>query len=1841
MEKKPKFLKNLLTTASAIAVIAGGLSSTALGATHTTTGTPADLHIGGVSDNGLLGFAANDVLKIGVAGNVVVNAGSAVGPIEAIEVAFAGANFVDNKGMTIGAIGAAGNTMTLNVNGAVTTTLIGTASGDAVNAASSNVVNQYDGLGDVTLTGVGATLAIAPAAPGAIVLGGNIAGAGAGQGILTITNDGNTTTFNGTIGAGVGSLAAINIGAPGAAASNTAILKGTAIKATTITLHADLAAAGGPHASTLTLDSTNGAQTVTGAIDATAATNGGTSVLNFIGANGTTVTGAIGTTAPLTAINLGVANGATAYAAKLEGAAIKATTITLHADLAGATASTLTLDSTNGAQTVTGAIDATAATNGGTSVLNFIGANGTTVTGAIGTTAPLTAINLGVANGATAYAAKLEGAAIKATTITLHADLAGATASTLTLDSTNGAQTVTGAIDATAATNGGTSVLNFIGANGTTVTGAIGTTAPLTAINLGVANGATAYAAKLEGAAIKATTITLHADLAGATASTLTLDSTNGAQTVTGAIDATAATNGGTSVLNFIGANGTTVTGAIGTTAPLTAINLGVANGATAYAAKLEGAAIKATTITLHADLAGATASTLTLDSTNGAQTVTGAIDATAATNGGTSVLNFIGANGTTVTGAIGTTAPLTAINLGVANGATAYAAKLEGAAIKATTITLHADLAGATASTLTLDSTNGAQTVTGAIDATAATNGGTSVLNFIGANGTTVTGAIGTTAPLTAINLGVANGATAYAAKLEGAAIKATTITLHADLAGATASTLTLDSTNGAQTVTGAIDATAATNGGTSVLNFIGANGTTVTGAIGTTAPLTAINLGVANGATAYAAKLEGAAIKATTITLHADLAGATASTLTLDSTNGAQTVTGAIDATAATNGGTSVLNFIGANGTTVTGAIGTTAPLTAINVKALATATLSDAVVNATTITIGEVVNTGTLIRGGNVNFDLNPGAAVQTVFANADSVLKLQSTAGAIQTVTVQNHVDPGANKGIIELHTQGAGSQLVITGGAAGKTLGTAINKLKELKVTSTGTNTESVTIAGGANAVNLANIDVLNIKRGAVLWNKSGTAAVTTNIGEAGGGGAAGLALDATEADLALLNGTAINFVNADSKLMLGHNNAGANRTITLHGNLVGGADDKGIVVLMSKQAGKQLIIDSIGGAQSIGQAAGNRFKNLVIKGLGDTVINTKVYAKTLTLDGGNVNFTAGIDQGTNSAITVNNSTIVCGNIGNTGGNATITLGKNALTYQNGIAAFSGNVVINTTIDQGVGVGHIVIDGGVGAANLNLAGVQAITINVDGTSNINDIGQSYPLLQIVNAGTITPPAGVAPALNNNDLANPKPAWAYNAATAMLSNHAGGGGDEDEGDEGDDEGDNDDNNEPKPEDLNPKQEDLIRDAIAKTMEIAEFKNKTNAYVGYTVDAGGNLIPVNKIKAGLEKDFGKTNPGIVTAFAGVNVHDNSDASDVVNELGKLSITDPERQKKMADGLSVAAPTAAVATVTTGLVQAAQSAIGARMDNVAGGAGNNFKVSEGLGVAAGDELSAERYGIWGTPFYAQSTQKKKGSTPGYKSKAGGGTIGFDCLANDNLTLGLAFTAISTKLDHKNQKAGDTTKVESTLFSIYGAQQLPSNLFVQGIVSFGSSRVRNYEKRIINLTLDQTALGKYNSTSYSGEVLGGYRYILPDTHTVLTPMLGLRYAKFNDSGYTETGTTRRNMNVSKKSVDKIEGIIGGRASFQSQIKEVLLMPEVHGFVNYDFKGKAPKVEARLGGASAPMPTKASKPEKTFVNLGTSLTIKYRMMEYGFGYDANLAKKYVGHQGTLKIRVNF
>ena len=149
----------------------------------------------------------------------------------------------------------------------------------------------------------------------------------------------------------------------------------------------------------------------------------------------------------------------------------------------------------------------------------------------------------------------------------------------------------------------------------------------------------------------------------------------------------------------------------------------------------------------------------------------------------------------------------------------------------------------------------------------------------------------------------------------------------------------------------------------------------------------------------------------------------------------------------------------------------------------------------------------------------------------------------------------------------------------------------------------------------------------------------------------------------------------------------------------------------------------------------------------------------------------------------------------------------------------------------------------------------------------------------------------------------------------------------------------------------------------DKLDINVEITKLNyQNTNACVGYTL-VNGKIVTVSKVEEGLKKDFSTTNPRIVEAFANIDVDQKSYARDVVDEYGILSTTDPIRQQDAANRLSVVAPTEAVANETTPVVQAAQSSIGTRMDNLSVGANTTIiEVSDdGMGVAVGNEFTAE----------------------------------------------------------------------------------------------------------------------------------------------------------------------------------------------------------------------------------------------------------------------------------------
>lgn len=327
-------------------------------------------------------------------------------------------------------------------------------------------------------------------------------------------------------------------------------------------------------------------------------------------------------------------------------------------------------------------------------------------------------------------------------------------------------------------------------------------------------------------------------------------------------------------------------------------------------------------------------------------------------------------------------------------------------------------------------------------------------------------------------------------------------------------------------------------------------------------------------------------------------------------------------------------------------------------------------------------------------------------------------------------------------------------------------------------------------------------------------------------------------------------------------------------------------------------------------------------------------------------------------------------------------------------------------------------------------------------------------------------------------------------------------------------------------------------------------------------------------------------------------------------------------------------------VEAVLSDLTTRIGSDLGARMGTLAGSQGpvQSKVVSAGTtGVSAGDD--ANRYGAWISPFFNKSAQKSRKGAAGYTATTGGGSFGFDTKANDDMIVGLALSLVHTDVKHKNFKSGDKSKIDSAMFSVYGMQQITDNWFAQGLVTAGSSRVSTNEQRKVTSTTYQKASGKYTSMSFSGEALLGYNYVMDQVS--ITPMGGVRLTRVNDGGYKETGTTNQNLTISRKALNKAELVLGARvAGGTFDLNGLSVTPEIHGFLNQDVIGKAAKVDmtTKSGGK---LLDKSAKPNKTVFNIGAGLNATYNSMEYGAGYDAHLANKFVGHQGTLKVRVNF
>lgn len=423
------------------------------------------------------------------------------------------------------------------------------------------------------------------------------------------------------------------------------------------------------------------------------------------------------------------------------------------------------------------------------------------------------------------------------------------------------------------------------------------------------------------------------------------------------------------------------------------------------------------------------------------------------------------------------------------------------------------------------------------------------------------------------------------------------------------------------------------------------------------------------------------------------------------------------------------------------------------------------------------------------------------------------------------------------------------------------------------------------------------------------------------------------------------------------------------------------------------------------------------------------------------------------------------------------------------------------------------------------------------------------------------------------------------------------------------------------------------------LANAGTIATIDNKlgtttSNRFVTYAIGAAtGTLTRSNTAAAGMNTLLaGKVSAATLTdAQKIININNTGDAVAFRKDL--ITMSDAEASEAVQRAVETTALQAQnVAAQATGAVS---GAINTRMNALPSQGASYASGASGVSAGEGDQVA---YGAWMTPFYNSTTQKELKGVAGFESKSTGVAIGFDSKVNEDLTIGVAGSYAKTDMKHKNAKSGDKTKADTFAFSLYAIQQLSNNWFLQGQTSYSTNKFKSDQKRVITGG-SETAKGKFTNSAYTAALLAGYDYML--SNVTMTPLAGVSFTRINGGSYKETGTTSQNLTVLTKATNKLEAVLGLKAQMTHDMDGINITPEMHAFVKQDLIGKNGKVTVRQAGMVDDFSVRTGNSQKTKFNVGLGLTAVSGMYEYGAGYDLNMAEKSVGHQGTLKLRLNF
>ncbi len=389
--------------------------------------------------------------------------------------------------------------------------------------------------------------------------------------------------------------------------------------------------------------------------------------------------------------------------------------------------------------------------------------------------------------------------------------------------------------------------------------------------------------------------------------------------------------------------------------------------------------------------------------------------------------------------------------------------------------------------------------------------------------------------------------------------------------------------------------------------------------------------------------------------------------------------------------------------------------------------------------------------------------------------------------------------------------------------------------------------------------------------------------------------------------------------------------------------------------------------------------------------------------------------------------------------------------------------------------------------------------------------------------------------------------------------------------------------------------------------------------------------------EIAAMMEKDLPEGVAKDLAELYGAKIvdHNNWENEKGYNVLGKLT---KEDKVKVVERLSVdgAVATKQAQKAVDASVGSAVSSLQSRMSEV--------EVPVAGPVSSGDDAS--KTGVWAGFFGGKATASKTKDSNEFNINTYGGSIGADMRVGENGVMGVAVSYADSDAKEKGAKKEDAkTTVQATTFAVYGSAKASDFMSLSGVAGIISGNAKTKSK-----ILDSNATSKRDLLGFVGSVNANFHKDIAE-NVKLVPSAGISFSTVSLDGakesvgedrYSVIGTTTK-----KNTATKVTANLGAKVQTTFDIlNDVKGHGELRLAAGYDVVQKLGKAESRLTGmkdAEGNFYAADLKKDAGRVSgkIGLGLGAKTGSCTFDVNYDMSIAKKFVGHQGSLKLRVDF